>query len=91
MVISSSAGVFNFNNKSIQIELGIPAVNIEFKIAEISYNLSGIVYRDIESFDENLYVIIFDRAKMKEQEITGIQDYIYGIMQEMMEKKLANI
>ena len=89
--ISSSAGVFNFNNKSIQIELGIPAVNIEFKIAEISYNLSGIVYRDIESFDENLYVIIFDRAKMKEQEITGIQDYIYGIMQEMMEKKLANI
>lgn len=89
--INSNAGVFNFSNKSIQLELGTAIANIEFKIEGILYNLSGTVFRDIDSFDENLYIIMFDGKKMKDQDIAGIKNYIYKIMQKMMEKKLENI
>ena len=39
--INSNAGVFNFSNKSIQLELGAPITDIKFKIFGITYNLSG--------------------------------------------------
>jgi hypothetical protein len=89
--INSSAGVFNFTNKSIQLEIGRQLADIELKIIGISYFLSGTVLKSIDSFDENLYIIVFDREKMNDNEISGIQNYIYNIMQKMMKKKIENI
>ena len=89
--INSSAGVFSFSNKSLHLDLGTIITKIEFKIAGIKYSLSGTIFRAIESFDENLYVIIFDIEKMKTRDITGIKNYIYKIMQKAMEKKLETI
>ena len=89
--INSSAGVFNFDKKSLYLDIRNIATKIEFKIEGITYNLPGTVLRAIESFDENLYVILFDREKMKNQDIKGIQNYIYKIMQKAMGKKLENI
>ena len=89
--INSKAGVFNFNNKSFQLNPGTKINNIEFTINGIFYILSGTVFRSIESFNENLYVIIFDMEHMKTHYTEGIQNYIYKIMQQTMANKTANI
>jgi hypothetical protein len=89
--ISKKAGAFNFDEKSLNLTTDTAVTDIEFKINENNVALTGKIYRNIEDFDENPYVILFNDEVIKQNDSALIQSYIYQILQGTMKKNLENI
>jgi hypothetical protein len=87
--ISSTAVLCSFKDLSLNIKNGTDIHDIELILNDIHIHLNGNVFRGIESFNENLYVILFKNNRM--ETINEIKTYIYKSFQDNMRKKIINL
>jgi hypothetical protein len=89
--ISSRAILCNFNDKALNIKPGFKFERITIDLNGSSVDIEGHIYKSVEGYNENLYVMMFNINEDDSDSIEAIKKFIFDSFQENMKKMLSEI
>jgi hypothetical protein len=89
--ISSRAMLCNFNDSTLNIKPGFKFERMSINLNGTAVDVEGHIYKSVEGYNENLYVMMFNVNENNQESIEAIKTFIYESFQENMKKTLSEL